>query len=111
MPSPSFTSILVVGLQLMSLYPGAYGQDAPLFIQGALDDATAFDDTFNTGGTISVGGFNITVPKNMQVEFPAAYVPWKDFVQDKDSMLGYETNVGHRQFHQWRAHSRPDLDL
>ncbi|TRX97750.1 hypothetical protein FHL15_001505 [Xylaria flabelliformis] len=93
MPRSSFTSILVVGLQLMDLFSKAYGQDAPLFVQGALDGATAFDDTFNTGGTISVAGFNITVPKNMQVEFPAAYVPWKDFVQDKDSMIGYETNV------------------
>lgn len=93
MSSASFTTILVVGLQLMDLFSGAYGQDAPLFVQGALEDATAFDDTFNTGGTISVGGFNITVPKNMQVQFPAAYVPWKDFVGDKDSMLGYETNV------------------
>ncbi|KAI1197781.1 hypothetical protein F5X97DRAFT_343415 [Nemania serpens] len=93
MPRLSFTSVLGVGLQLMSLFSKSYGQDAPLFIQGALDDATAFDDTFNTGGTISVGGFNITVPKNMQVQFPAAYVPWGDFVQEKDSMLGYETNV------------------
>ncbi|KAI1420393.1 hypothetical protein F5Y12DRAFT_133333 [Xylaria sp. FL1777] len=89
----SFTSILVVGLRLMDLFSKAYGQDAPLFVQGALQDATAFDDTFNSGGTIFVGGFNITVPKNMLVEFPAAYVPWKDFAQEKDSMLGYETNV------------------
>ncbi|KAI3343207.1 hypothetical protein F4824DRAFT_485881 [Ustulina deusta] len=89
----SFTSILVAGLRLMDLFSQAYGQDAPLFVQGALEDATAFDDIFNTGGTISVGGFNITVPKNMQVEFPAAYVPWKDFAEEKDSMLGYETMV------------------
>ncbi|TGJ84304.1 hypothetical protein E0Z10_g4464 [Xylaria hypoxylon] len=89
----SFVSILVVGLQLMNLFSTAYGQDAPLFVQGSLEDATAFDDTFNSGGTISVAGFNITVPKNMQVQFPAAYVPWKDFAQDKDSMVGYETNV------------------
>jgi hypothetical protein len=83
----------VLGLQLMNVFSKVYGQDAPLFIQGALDDATAFDDTYNTGGTISVGGFNITVPKNIQVEFPAAYIPWKDFVAGKNSMLGYETNV------------------
>ncbi|KAF2965157.1 hypothetical protein GQX73_g8432 [Xylaria multiplex] len=93
MSGSPFTSALVVGLQLMTLFSRAYGQDAPLFVQGALQDATAFDDTFNTGGTISVGGFNITVPRNMQVEFPAAYVPWKDFAEDKDSMIGYETNV------------------
>ncbi|KAI1083362.1 hypothetical protein F5B20DRAFT_529729 [Whalleya microplaca] len=68
-------------------------QDAPLFIQGALEDATATDDTYNTGGTISINGFNMQVPKNMLVQFPAVYVPWKDFVEDKDSMIGYETNV------------------
>ncbi len=94
----SFTSILVAGLRLMDLFSQAYGQDAPLFVQGALEDATAFDDIFNTGGTISVGGFNITVPKNMQVEFPAAYVPWKDFAEEKDSMLGYETMVSQPRF-------------
>ncbi|KAI1311396.1 hypothetical protein F5Y03DRAFT_382143 [Xylaria venustula] len=94
MPGSSYsTSILVVGLRLMDLFSRSYGQDAPLFVQGALQDATAFDDTFNSGGTIFVGGFNITVPKNLKVEFPAAYVPWKDFAEEKDAMLGYETNV------------------
>ncbi|KAI8635382.1 hypothetical protein F5Y19DRAFT_9916 [Xylariaceae sp. FL1651] len=93
MSAPSFPSVIVLGLQLMNMFSKVYGQDAPLFVQGALDDATAFDDTYNTGGTITVAGFNITVPKNMLVQFPAAYVPWKDFVEDKDSMLGYETNV------------------
>lgn len=77
----------------MNMFSRAYGQDAPLFVQGGLDDATAFDASYNTGGTISVGGFNITVPTNLQVQFPAAYVPWKDFVADKDAMLGYETSV------------------
>lgn len=36
MPGSSFTSVLVVGLQLMDLFSKAYGQDAPLFVQGAL---------------------------------------------------------------------------
>ncbi|KAI0523775.1 hypothetical protein F5B22DRAFT_642876 [Xylaria bambusicola] len=89
----SLASILVVGLQLMDLFSSAYGQDAPLFVEGALEDAIAFDDTFNSGGTISVGGFNITIPKNLQVEFPAAYVGWRDFAAEKDSMIGYETMV------------------
>jgi hypothetical protein len=68
-------------------------QDAPLFIQGGLEDATINDDTYNTGGTIVVNGFSITVPSNMLVQFPAAWVPFKDFVEEKDSMLGYEINV------------------
>ena len=82
----------------MDLFSSAYGQDAPLFVEGGLEDAIAFDDTFNSGGTISVGGFNITIPKNLQVEFPAAYVGWRDFAADKDSMIGYETMVSHGLF-------------
>jgi len=93
MSRSSLASALVLGVQLLNVFSGVYGQDAPLFVQGGLDGATAFDDSYNTGGTISVGGFNITVPKNLQVEFPAAYVPWKDFARDHESMLGYETNV------------------
>jgi len=27
-----------------------------------------------------VGGLSITIPKNLQVQFPAAWVPFKDFV-------------------------------
>lgn len=69
------------------------GQDAPLFIQGGLEGATALDDSYNTGGTISLNGFDIVVPKNLLVQFPAAYVPWKDFVRDVDTMIGYEVNV------------------
>ncbi|KAK7960437.1 hypothetical protein PG988_011651 [Apiospora saccharicola] len=80
-------------LALASLATYALAQDAPLFIQGGLDGATATDETYNSGGTISLNGFDITVPKNMLVQFPAAYVPWKDFVADKNAMLGYEVNV------------------
>ncbi|KAI1259277.1 hypothetical protein F5Y18DRAFT_433424 [Xylariaceae sp. FL1019] len=93
MHSHSFPTLLALGIQLINMLSQAYAQDAPLFVQGGLDDATASDDTYNTGGTISVGGFNITVPRNMLVQFPAAYVPFKDFVEDVNSMIGYETSV------------------
>ncbi|KAK8015952.1 hypothetical protein PG991_008840 [Apiospora marii] len=79
--------------QIAGLVTFALAQDAPLFIQGGLEGATATNETYNSGGTISVNGFDMTVPKNMLVQFPAAYVPWKDFVADKDAMLGYEVNV------------------
>jgi hypothetical protein len=82
----SFTLLACIGFSL--------AQDSPLFIQGGLEGATATDDSYNTGGSISVNGFNIEIPKNVQVQFPAAWVPWKDFVADIDSMLGYEVNVG-----------------
>lgn len=68
-------------------------QDAPLFVQGGFEDATITDDAYNSGGSITVNGFNIQVPKNMLVQFPAAWVPWRDFVADKSSLLGYEVNV------------------
>ncbi|KAH5326900.1 hypothetical protein HBI39_116540 [Parastagonospora nodorum] len=86
-------SLLFVGFRLLCLLPQVFGQDAPLFVQGGFEDATAVDDTYNSGGTITVNGFNIQVPKNLQVQFPAAWVPWKDFTAEKASMLGYEINV------------------
>lgn len=86
-------SLLLAGFQLLTFITWVHAQDAPLFIQGGLEDATAVDETYNTGGTISINGFTMTVPKNMLVQFPAAWVPWKDFVADKASMLGYEVNV------------------
>jgi hypothetical protein len=89
----SFISLLTLGLQLITMISHVNGQDAPLFIQGGLEDASADDDTYNTGGSITLNGFAIKVPKNVLVEFPAAYVPWKDFVEDKNAMLGYEIMV------------------
>ncbi|KAF2019905.1 hypothetical protein BU24DRAFT_387059 [Aaosphaeria arxii CBS 175.79] len=89
---PSFTlSFIVLGLQLFTR--AVQAQDAPLFIQGGLEGASATDASYNTGGTISINGFDMEIPKNLQVQFPAANVPWKDFVADKDSMIGYEVNV------------------
>lgn len=93
MARSSLSSLLATVIYLVILLPFSFAQDAPLFIQGGLQDATATDDTYNTGGTIAVNGFNMEVPKNLQVQFPAAWVPWKDFVSQKDSMLGYEINV------------------
>ncbi|PVI06719.1 hypothetical protein DM02DRAFT_513957 [Periconia macrospinosa] len=84
---------LFVSVFIAITFPRAYAQDAPLFVQGGLEDAIATDDTYNSGGSITVNGFNVQVPKNMLVQFPAAWVPWKDFVAEKDSMLGYEVNV------------------
>lgn len=82
-----------LGAQVLNMLPFAVAQDAPLFIQGGLEAAVAIDDSFNTGGSISIAGFDMVVPKNMLVQFPAAYVPWKDFAAEADSMLGYEVNV------------------
>lgn len=93
MARPSFLSLLLICLQALFFSTQTFAQDAPLFVQGALEGATTDDDSYNAGGTISVNGFTIQVPKNMLVQFPAAWVPWKDFVAQVDSMIGYETNV------------------
>jgi hypothetical protein len=56
--------------------------------------ATASSSAFNTGGTVRLLGFTLTVPENLQVGFPATFVPWKDFVANKDKFRGYEMDVG-----------------
>ncbi|KEY68237.1 hypothetical protein S7711_10896 [Stachybotrys chartarum IBT 7711] len=66
---------------------------AGLLVHGGLDDASVNDSTYNSGGYISVQGFNITVLRNMPVSFPAAYVPWPEFVVELDAMRGYEIQV------------------
>lgn len=55
--------------------------------------ATVDDDSFNAGGTITVNGFTVTVPKNMLVTFPNAFISWPDFVAELDAFLGFEMNV------------------
>lgn len=89
----SLLRLVALTSQFVGLLSYALAQDAPLFIQGGLEGASATDETYNTGGSISLNGFDINVPKNMLVQFPAAWVPWKDFVADKEAMLGYEINV------------------
>lgn len=54
---------------------------------------TVTDGTYNSGGTISVAGFTIKVPKNTQVGFPAAWVPWPEFCADIAFMRGFEVVV------------------
>lgn len=54
--------------------------------------ATADSTAFNTGGKIKVGGLSITIPKNLQIQFPAAWVPFKDFASG--GYTGDEISVG-----------------
>lgn len=115
---------LFLGSWLSSWPATVAAQDAPLFIQGGFEGATVTDDAvYNSGGSIQVNGFDMAVPKNLLVQFPAAWVPWKDFVASKDDFLGFETLVGwhtdaflrgilitppgHGQLHQRRASRSP----
>ncbi|GME28687.1 uncharacterized protein LTHEOB_9665 [Neofusicoccum parvum] len=43
----------------------------------------------NCGGTLTVNNWAITVPKNLIIQFPAAWVPWKDAT----GLTGYEVSV------------------
>jgi hypothetical protein len=59
-----------------------------------INSATATNPLlFNTGGTISVLGHTITVPSNLLVAFPAAWVPWGQVAGNKSSLIGYEVSV------------------
>jgi hypothetical protein len=82
-----------VGLQLLHFPLTVLAQDERLFIQGGFEDAQVSGDAFNSGGTIVVNGFTMNVPENLLVQFPAAWVPWKDVVASKDDFIGFETMV------------------
>lgn len=86
----NFVSVLSLLFYFITL---SVAVDSPLWVQGAFENATTTDATYNTGGTITVNGFTMNVPKNLLVQFPAAWVPYKDFVESKDDFLGFETQV------------------
>lgn len=89
----SIVLLLSLGLHVLQLPLTVLGQDAPLWVQGALEDATVSGNAFNSGGAIAVDGFTMNIPENLLVQFPAAWVPWKDFVASKSDFLGFETLV------------------
>ncbi|KAG9584520.1 hypothetical protein KCU86_g6183, partial [Aureobasidium melanogenum] len=64
----------------------------PFVLDGRLDSATASDATYNSGGTISVNGYSITIPQNLQVQFPAAFAPFGDFA-GAGAFVGHEVSV------------------
>ncbi|KAI4747628.1 hypothetical protein E4T50_02024 [Aureobasidium sp. EXF-12298] len=64
----------------------------PFILDGRLDSATASDGTYNSGGTISVNGYSVTIPQNLQVQFPAAFSPFKEFAS-ANSFIGHEVSV------------------
>lgn len=87
-------ALFACSISLLGLPHYVLAQDAPVFVQGGLEDATVDDaSVYNSGGTITVNGFNMAVPKNLLVQFPAAWVPWKDFAESKADYVGFETLV------------------
>lgn len=65
-------------LPLVALLPGfLHAAVIPFTLDGALDSVTADSSEYNTGGKISVNGVTIKIPKNLQFQFPAAWVGMK----------------------------------
>lgn len=91
----SFRSLwsLAIGTLLALAIPAALAQDSNLVVQGGFESAFATDDTYNSGGVIVVNGFNMTVPKNVLVQFPSTWTPFKDFAASMDQFVGFETAV------------------
>lgn len=89
----SFSGLLYLLTSLLLFASPAVAQDSLLWIDGALEDVVATDDTYNTGGLIVVNGHNMTVPKNVLVQFPSAWVPFKDFAANKQDFIGFEAFV------------------
>jgi hypothetical protein len=67
--------ILFTLVALLSLVRAAV---VPFTVQGALSSATADSAEYNTGGKIVVNGLEIIIPENLQFQFPAAFVPFKN---------------------------------
>jgi hypothetical protein len=66
-------------LPLVALLPGLLNAAViPFTLDGALDGVTADSSEYNTGGKISVNGVSIVIPKNLQFQFPAAWVGLKE---------------------------------
>ncbi|OJD31219.1 uncharacterized protein BKCO1_5100056 [Diplodia corticola] len=61
-------------------------------LDGRMDSASASGTATNSGGSISVNGYAVTVPKNLIVQFPAAWIPWKNVAGDAN-LSGYEVSV------------------
>lgn len=88
-----YLSLVLTVFTLLTQLSFVGAQDAPLWVQGSFEDATFADEAYNSGGSITVNGFTMNVPKNLLVQFPAAWVPWREFVASKADFQGFETLV------------------
>lgn len=74
---------------LTVLYLSGVGTDIGILLtmpRSAADNPTLY----NTGGYIKVNGLRITIPLNLQFQFPAAFIPFKDVA---GRFTGYEVSV------------------
>jgi hypothetical protein len=52
---------------------------------------------FNTGGSVKIYGDTITIPENLLIQFPAAFIPFQQFAQsyaqDASQFNGWEMTI------------------
>jgi hypothetical protein len=66
----------------------------PFSVEGALDTCTVdVTSEYNSGGFVTVNGWNIKVPKNLIAQFPAAWVPFPEMCAGGVAGKGYEVLV------------------
>ncbi|KZL69933.1 hypothetical protein CT0861_06931 [Colletotrichum tofieldiae] len=87
----SFCAALGVTISLTGVQ--AQVADYPFDINGAFEGASASTTEFNSGGIIKCNGHSITVPKNLQVTYPAAFIGFKDFIAGSAGYTGYNCEV------------------
>ncbi|TKX27708.1 hypothetical protein C1H76_0135 [Elsinoe australis] len=83
--------MMLLSIAFTGLLAVARAAVVPFTVQGALDGASADSQNFNTGGRISVNGLSIVIPENLQFQFPAAWVPFKNVAGG--SFNGMEVSV------------------
>lgn len=64
----------------------------PFLVDGALDSCSPSSTAYNSGGSISVNGFNIQVPENLIAQFPVTWVPFRQMCEEA-AVLGFEVSV------------------
>ncbi|KAK2060814.1 hypothetical protein LY76DRAFT_624967 [Colletotrichum caudatum] len=67
--------------------------DYPFDVNGAFEGSSTSTTEFNSGGIIKCNGHFITVPKNLQVTNPDAFIGFKDFVASSSGYTGYNCEV------------------
>lgn len=85
--------LTILSTAVLSGHVIAQSPPVPFIIDGGLESVSAADGSFNTGGSITVAGITITIPKNLLVQFPAAFIPFKDFAGKAGDYGGYEVSV------------------
>ncbi|KAF2429528.1 hypothetical protein EJ08DRAFT_698246 [Tothia fuscella] len=84
-----------LSFSLLALATTVLGQLTPFSIDGALDDAIADPSCtgINCGGTMSVNGYTVIIPKNSLIAFPATFVPFKALADQIFNYRGLEVII------------------